>query len=90
LTALDAKTGNVLKQGRITGAPGAYFSSPIAADGKLYTVSEEGKLAVIKPGADWEVTKIVDFNESVNATPAIADGRIYVRTHSALYCFGRR
>jgi len=90
LTALDAKTGNVLKQGRITGAPGAYFSSPVAADGKLYTVSEEGKLAVIKPGADWEVIKIVDFNESVNATPAIADGRIYVRTHSALYCFGRR
>lgn len=90
LTALDAKTGNVLKQGRITGAPGAYFSSPIAADGKIYTVSEEGKLAVIKPGADWEVVKIVDFNESVNATPAIADGRIYVRTHSALYCFGRR
>jgi len=90
LTALDAKTGNVLKQGRITGAPGAYFASPVAAGGKIYTVSEEGKLAVIKPGADWEVIKIVDFNESVNATPAIAGGRIYVRTHSALYCFGRR
>ncbi|MCC6590384.1 MAG: PQQ-binding-like beta-propeller repeat protein [Bryobacterales bacterium] len=89
LTALDAKTGKVLKQGRITGAPGAYFASPIAAGNKIYTVSEEGKMAIIKPGADWEVVKIVDFTEPVNATPAIIGNRIYVRTHNALYCFGK-
>jgi outer membrane protein assembly factor BamB len=90
LTALDARTGQVLKQGRIAGAPGAYFASPVAGDGKIFTISEEGKLAVIKPGADWEVVRVVDFNESVHATPAIAGGRIYVRTHEALYCFGRK
>ncbi|MEZ5400028.1 MAG: PQQ-binding-like beta-propeller repeat protein [Bryobacteraceae bacterium] len=88
LTALDPKTGNVLKQGRITGAPGAYFTSPLGADGKIFTISEEGKAAVIKPGAEWEVVHINDFNDSVHATPAIVDGKIYLRTHSALYAIG--
>ncbi len=90
LTSLDAKTGKMVKQARVTGAPGAYFSSPIAADGKVFTVSEDGKMAILKAGGEWEVTKVIDFNEPVHATPAIADGRIYVRTHSALYCFGKR
>ncbi len=90
LTALDAKTGKVLKQGRITGAPGDYFASPVAADGKIYTISHEGKMAVIKAGGDWEIIRINEFDDGVNATPAILDNRIYVRTHSALYCFGKK
>ena len=73
LTALDAKTGQVLKQARITGAPGAYFASPVAAAGYVYTASEEGKMAVIKAGGDWEVVRINDLNDGVNGTPAIAD-----------------
>lgn len=89
-TALDAKTGEQLKQGRVTGALGNYFASPIAADGKIYTVNEEGKMALIKAGGDWEVTKVIDFEDSVHATPAIVDGRIYVRTRGALYCFGKQ
>jgi outer membrane protein assembly factor BamB len=89
LTALDAKTGKVLKQARITGALGDYFASPVAADGRIYTISHEGKLSVIKAGAEWEVERQVVFPEAVNATPAILDGRVYVRTHAALYCFGR-
>jgi hypothetical protein len=60
----------------------------VAADGKLYTISHEGKMAVIKAGPEWEIIRINDFNDGVNATPAIVDSRIYVRTHSALYCFG--
>lgn len=89
LTALDAKTGNVLKQARITGALGAYFASPVAADGRIYTTSHEGKMAVIKAGPDWEIERVVTFPDMVNATPAILDGRVYVRTHAALYCFGK-
>jgi outer membrane protein assembly factor BamB len=89
LTSLDAKTGKVLKQARLPGALGLYFSSPIAADGKLYTLSEEGKLSIIKAGGEWEVLKVVDMGDGAHATPAILDGRIYVRTHSALWCFGK-
>ncbi len=89
LTALDAKTGKVLKQARITGALGDYFASPIAADGRIYTISHEGKMSVIKAGAEWEIERQAAFPDMVNATPAILDGRVYVRTHAALYSFGR-
>jgi outer membrane protein assembly factor BamB len=89
LTALDASNGSVLKQGRLQGALGDYFASPVVADGKLYTVSHEGKVSVLKPGKDWEVLAVNELGEECNATPAIADGRIYLRTHQNLYCFGR-
>lgn len=88
LTALDPKSGNVLKQGRITGALGGYFASPVAADGKLYTASMDGKLAVLKAGADWEVISVGEFEDEIWATPAIAGSHVFVRTQSALYCFG--
>jgi outer membrane protein assembly factor BamB len=89
LTALDGSTGVVLKQARLSGALGDYFASPVAADGKLYTVSHEGKVSVLKPGRDWEVLAVNELGEECNATPAIADGHIYLRTHQTLYCFGK-
>ena len=89
LTALDPATGKVLKQGRLTGAPGFYYSSPVAADDKLFTVSEEGKVTVLKAGADWEILSVNDLEDGCNATPAIVDGKIYLRTHTALWCFAK-
>lgn len=86
-TSYDARTGEILKQARIQGAIGAYYSSPIGVDGKVYTVSEEGKAAVIRAGAQWEVLTVNDLGDSCKATPAVAGGKLYVRTHSALYCF---
>ena len=88
LTSLDAKTGAVLKQGRLTGAPNYYYSSPVAADGKIYTASHEGKVVVIKAGGEWELLKVNDLNEDINSTPAIVDSKLYIRTHENLYCFG--
>jgi outer membrane protein assembly factor BamB len=90
LTALSAADGKVLKQGRLTGALGDYFSSPVAADGRLYVVSHEGKVVVLKPGAEWEILSVNPLNESVNATPAFVDGRIFIRTHENLYCFAKQ
>jgi outer membrane protein assembly factor BamB len=90
LTSLDPKTGEVLKQGRLREAPGDYYSSPVGADGKLFTVSEEGKVTVLKAGGDWEVLGTNVLGESCHATPAIAGGRIYLRTHGTLYCFGHK
>lgn len=88
LTALDPKTGEVLKQGRLRDAPGDYYTSPVGADGKIYTVSEEGKVTVLKAGGNWEVLATNNLNDPTHATPAIAGGKIYLRTHGALYCFG--
>ena len=90
LTTLDPVTGNVLKQARLEGAPGAYFSSPVGADGKVYTLSEEGKLTVLKAAGDWEILSVSDLGDESHSTPAIAGKRMYVRTHGMLYCFGKQ
>ena len=87
LTSLDPATGKILKQSRLSGAPGTYYSSPVAGDGKIYTISQEGKISVIKAGAQWEVLAVNDLGDDCFATPAIVDDRIYIRTRSTLYCF---
>jgi outer membrane protein assembly factor BamB len=89
VTTLNPDTGAVIKQGRLTGAPGAVFASPIAADGHVYFTTEAGAVVVVSPGGDLAVQSVNALNEEAYATPAVADGRIYVRTTQALYAFGR-
>ena len=89
VTMLDPDTGTLIKQGRLTGAPGAVFASPVAADGKIFFTTEDGAVAVVAPGRELMVTAVHDLGEDAYATPAFADGRIYVRTTSALYAFGQ-
>ena len=88
ITSLDPASGQLLKEGRTREALGEYYASPVAADGKLFLASVEGKMTILKAGAQWEVLGVTDLGEEIHATPALSDGRIYVRTHNALYCFG--
>jgi outer membrane protein assembly factor BamB len=87
LTTFDAKTGETIKAGRVAGALGPYSASPVAAEGKVFLASEEGKVTVLKASREWEVMTINDLAEGCFATPALAGGRIYLRTSEALYCF---
>jgi outer membrane protein assembly factor BamB len=48
-----------------------------------------GHVAVVKAGRDWEVLAVNDLGEECFATPAIADGRLYIRTRNTLYCFSK-
>jgi outer membrane protein assembly factor BamB len=90
VTTLNPKTGELIKQGRLTGALGAYYSSPVAAGGHLYFTSERGAVAVLPPGGDLSPMVVNDLAEDTYATPAFADGRIYIRTVEALYAFGAK
>ena len=56
---------------------------------KISIASEEGKVTVLKAGAAWEVMRINDLEEGCYATPALAEGSIYLRTSDALYRFGK-
>jgi len=87
LTSFEAATGKVLKTGRVDGALGGYSSSPVAAEGHIYVSSEEGKMAVLRAGGQWEVMRVNDLDEPLFATPALSEGQIYVRSGSALYRF---
>ncbi len=77
----------LLKQGRSPGALGEYYASPVAADGKVFLANTEGKITVLKAGKEWEVLAVNELGDEVNATPALSEGRLYVRTRGALYCF---
>jgi len=89
LISFDPATGNVIKQGRLHGAIDKYFSSPVAADDKVFLIGQGGQVSVLKAAGDWEVIVVNELDDEVYATPAIADGRIYIRTRSALYSFGK-
>ena len=89
-TSLNPENGTAFKQARLTGAPGRYWSSPVAADGRIFVVSEDGKVVVLRAAPEWAILAVNNLDEDTFATPAILDGRIYVRTRAALYCFAKR
>ena len=89
LLSFDPATGNVIKQGRLHGAIDKYFSSPVAADDKVFLIGQGGQVSVLKAAGEWEVLAVNELDDECYATPAIADGRIYIRTRSALYAFGK-
>jgi outer membrane protein assembly factor BamB len=89
LISFEPATGAVIKQGRLHGAIDKYFSSPVAADDKVFLIGQGGQVSVLKAAGEWEVLAVNELDDEVFATPAIADGRIYVRTRSAMYSFGK-
>ena len=89
-TTLNAKTGKVIKQARLTGALEDFYSSPIGVDGKVYIASEHGKVVVLSATGDWQILAINDFDADIYATPAISEGSMYTRTRHSLYAIGSR
>ena len=87
VTCLEAKTGRLLYRGRL-GAGGPYFASPVAGDGKVYAASLDGVVVVFAAGDELKILARNDLDESIAATPALVDGKLYVRTEKHLYAFG--
>jgi outer membrane protein assembly factor BamB len=88
LISFDPATGNVIKQGRLKGAIDKYFASPVAADGKVYLISQDGTVSVVKAAGEWDVLAVNALGDECFGTPAIDNGQLYIRTSSALYRFG--
>jgi outer membrane protein assembly factor BamB len=88
ITMLNPDTGELLLQGRLPGQSDTFYASPVAGDGKVYIPSEKGQVFVLAPGPKIEPIAINDMGDGIYATPALVDGRIYLRTLNTLYCFG--
>jgi outer membrane protein assembly factor BamB len=82
-----AETGKLVYSGRL-GALGYYYSSPVAADHKVYIASAEGVVVVLDAGEELKILARNKLDGAILATPALAGGNIYVRTDSHLYAFG--
>ena len=86
LQCIDPKTGESRWSVR---SPAAFWGSLVLADGRLYVTTQDGDTLVFKPNPNrYEELARNELSETCNATPAISDGRIYIRTHAHLYCFG--
>ena len=77
------------RRGRIPGR-GNYYASLVAGDGKIFACNEAGVMSIIKAGKTWSVIGSHDFGERIQATPVVRNGRMFIRTDSAVYCFGRK
>jgi outer membrane protein assembly factor BamB len=87
MTSLHAASGQPTKVARLSGAIDKYFASPVAADGHIYLLSESGRLVVLRADPEWEVIHVNDIGEGGYATPALSDGKVYIRTSESLSCF---
>jgi outer membrane protein assembly factor BamB len=88
LTCLDARTGEVKYEGGRAPIPATFTASPIAFDGKILMTSEDGDTFVIKAGPKHEILGTNTVGEPVYASPAVADGNIFIRGEKSLYCIG--
>jgi len=75
------------------GMGGGDYSSPVIADGKLYFVSRNGDMYVLKAGNEFEqlaVNRVTDDEEDFSATPAISAGQLFIRSDKHLYCVAQQ
>ena len=89
ITCLDALTGKIVYEGGRPPIPSTFFASPIAFDGKILLTSEDGDSFLIKAGPVHEVLATNSVGEPVYASPAIANGTIYIRGERHLFAIRR-
>lgn len=85
ITCLEAKTGAVIYQARMPVAA-RFTASPVAFEGKILIVSEDGDAFVLRAGPKPEVLNANSLDEPVYASPAISNGKILLRGANNLYC----
>jgi outer membrane protein assembly factor BamB len=90
VTALDVRTGAVKYEGGRPPIPATFMASPVVIDGRIVLMSEDGDAFVIKPGPVHEVERTNSLGEPIFASPAISQGRIFIRGASNLYCIAKK
>jgi hypothetical protein len=87
----EGKTGNIVYEQRIDRA-GQIYASPVPADGKIYYLSRNGRAYVVPARPQFEPPAVADLRDrsAFNAAPAVAGGRIYIRSDRFLYGIGNR
>jgi outer membrane protein assembly factor BamB len=86
LTVLDARTGKPhYELQRLEASPNV-FSSPVGAAGRVYVLGQQGTTTVFKHGTTFEPLATNSLEDRFDASPALADGEIYLRGYRYLYC----
>jgi hypothetical protein len=88
MTCLDARSGRLVWQERLP-ARGASYASLVGGAGRVYALSEDGDATTLEAGTSFKVLGASALRERTMATPAIAGGRLYIRSDASLFAIGR-
>jgi outer membrane protein assembly factor BamB len=85
VNCVNARDGSEVWKDRIEGT---FTASPVAANGLIYFGNEEGDTFIIRAADSFELVGKGKLSEGMRATPSIADGHLFLRTFTKLYCIG--
>ena len=86
-TCMKAATGEIVWQERVGGN---FSASPVVAGGRIYFVGDNGETTVIEAGPEFKVLAKNALGEKLQASPAISQGQIFIRTEKNLFCIGAK
>jgi outer membrane protein assembly factor BamB len=91
VSAFDARTGASLWQGRLGVATREGFSaSPVAMGGRIFFTNDDGDTFVLRAGKTFDLLHVNSLGERTLASPALVEGRWYIRTAQHLYAIGAK
>jgi outer membrane protein assembly factor BamB len=87
----EAKTGNILYEERLPRA-GQVYASPVLAEGRVHYTTRDGRTYVVaaKPTFELLATNDLSDRSMFNASPAVAGGKLLIRSDKYLYCLGKK
>jgi outer membrane protein assembly factor BamB len=89
----EAATGKFIYQQRLEPPSGLIYASPVLADGKIYYVSQKKGTYVVAAKPEFELLAHNVFKEDgsrTNASPAVSNGQLLLRSDQYLYCIGTK
>jgi outer membrane protein assembly factor BamB len=89
VTCFDPENGKELFSGKL-GKTKSFIASPVASDGKIYIVDEEGTVYILRDGNSFELLREIPLKDICMTAPAITDGMIYFRTQKYLFAIGKK
>jgi outer membrane protein assembly factor BamB len=90
LDTYEIETGKEIYRQRLPQIGSGFSASPVAADGRIYLSNEDGEIIVIAAGREFRHIATNPIGELLMATPAIANGVMFVRSASSLFAIGQR
>jgi outer membrane protein assembly factor BamB len=89
ISCLDPFSGKEIYNAKLGGAK-SFIASPVASDGRIYIVDEEGTVYIIKDGDTFKLLAEIPMNDICMTAPSITDGMIFFRTKDYLFAVGKK
>jgi outer membrane protein assembly factor BamB len=89
VVCLDPLTGKEIYNAKLGNAK-SFIASPVASDGKIYIVDEQGTIYILQDGDTFNLLSEIPLNDICMTAPAITDGMIYFRTQNYLIAAGKK